>query len=337
MNVVKQLRQDSVRLSDVVPLETPFTFNIIPNNYCDFKCAYCQQSLPKEEAEKVLGRKTNMSFETFKNAVDGMNNFKSKFKVFNFCGTGETILTPDLPQMIAYAKEKNVAERLNIVTNGYSLTKEKSNALINAGLDSLRISIQGLDAKQYKQMSNVDVDFDKLVQQIKYFYDNRRDCQVHIKIIDIALKQYTEQDFYNMFGDISTSIAVEYFIPNQQIASAKVNMRDRDITVHGKEKKEVKVCFSAFYALTLFMNGEVAPCCIANPPIFLGNVNEMSVYNMWNSPKYRNFIKAQLKDRSKIKGCNECIRPQNALQEGDNLDDYADDILKKITDLEEGN
>jgi radical SAM protein with 4Fe4S-binding SPASM domain len=293
---------------------------------------YCQQSLPAEEAERILGAKGHMSLRTFQEAVDGMAEFQDRFKVFNFCGTGETLLTPDLSAMIAYAKEKNVVKRTNVVTNGSSLTYEMSDQLLEAGLDSLRISIQGLDAERYKEMCGVDLDFDRLLDQIRHFYRRRRHCEVHIKIIDIALGGYTKENFYDLFGDISTSVAVEYFVPNQQISYEKVNLDGRDVTVHGMRKQAVKVCFSAFYALTLYMDGRVTPCCLTRPPLYLGNVHETAMYDLWNSSRMKNFWKAQLMDRGSIKGCADCERPSNALQPGDNLDDYAGEILRRISE-----
>lgn len=332
MNIEKALRAQSTELHKVVPLETPFTFNIMTNNYCDFRCEYCPQSLTASEAKSILGEKNHLSFELFQKAVDGMENFPQKFKVFNFCGTGETILTPNLPEMVRYANEKGVAERTNVVTNANSLTPEKSDALINAGLGSLRISIQGLDAQKYKKMSNVDIDFPKFLEQIKYFYKNRGNTELHIKIIDIALGEYTEQDFYDMFGDFCTSIAVEYFVPNVDISSEKVNLSERKLTVHGYEKKKhVKVCFSAFYALTLHMSGDIAPCCVAQPPLYVGNVADTTIYEMWHSKKLQNFWKAQLTDRTVYHNCKVCDRPTNALQPGDDLDDYAEEILGRLS------
>lgn len=331
MNIQKALRPESTELHTVIPLQTPFTFNILTNNYCDFRCRYCQQSLPYEQAREILGPKANLSFELFQKAVDGMKEFPQRFKVFNFCGTGETILTPDLPKMIAYANRMGVVDRTNVVTNANSLTHEKSDALIDAGLGSLRISIQGLDADQYRKTSDVTIDFDRFLEQIQYFYTHRNQCEVHIKIIDIALGDYTEQDFYKMFGDFCTSIAVERFVPNKDISSEKVDLQERDITVHGYQKEDVKVCFSSFYALLLNYDGVVTPCCNTHPPLYLGNVKDSTIFDMWHSQKLLNFWKVQLKDRSVIEACRNCDRPSNVVQPGDNIDAFAEEIYQRLT------
>ena len=57
------------------------------------------------------------------------------------------MLHPDIASMVKYAKKANVADCVNIISNGSLLTKEMSNALIDAGVDNIRISLQGLILK----------------------------------------------------------------------------------------------------------------------------------------------------------------------------------------------
>lgn len=330
MIITKALRTDSVELHNVIPLETPFTFNVMTNNYCNFKCVYCYQSLDREIVEKNYGKPEALKLETFKNAVDGMRNFQGKFKVFNFCGTGETILTPDLAGMVAYANEKAVVERTNVVTNAYALTHEMSDALIDAGLGSLRVSIQGLTAQKYQEVCGVKIDMERFLEQLAYFYEHRKNCQVHIKIIDIALGDSTQEDFYDMFGKYSDFIAVENFVPTSLVSYDKVHAENQDITVHGMEKKKIDVCFSAFYGLTLNMNGDIYPCCSNPQACLLGNANDKSVYDMWHSKQLGEFWKLQLRDRYKHPVCKDCVRPSNVAQPGDVLDDYKEELLKRL-------
>lgn len=336
MIVTKALRNQSTELHKVIPLETPFTFNITTNNYCNFKCIYCYQRLDAHIVEKYYGKKEAMTLDTFQRAVDGMAQFKQKFRVFNFCGTGETILTPHLAEMVAYANSKGVVERTNIVTNAYALSHSLSDALIDANLGSLRISIQGLDAEQYENICGVKINMEQFLEQLAYFYEHRKSCEVHIKIIDLALGKYSKEDFYNMFGKYADYIAVEYFVPSKLISYEDVHLKEQDHTVHGCDKAPVDVCFSSFYALTMNMNGDIYPCCSNPQACLLGNVKDTSVYEMWNSDKLHEFWKLQLTDRYKHPICKQCVRPTNVLQEGDNLDPYKQELLKRLEECQNG-
>jgi len=34
---------DRIKLSEKIPLKTPFTLNIFPTNACNFRCSYCHR------------------------------------------------------------------------------------------------------------------------------------------------------------------------------------------------------------------------------------------------------------------------------------------------------
>ena len=68
---------------------------------------------------------------------------------------------PNIVEMVCYAKERKVARVVDIVSNGALLTKEMIDGLVAAGLDRIRISLQGLDADMYKDMSDVVIDFEQ--------------------------------------------------------------------------------------------------------------------------------------------------------------------------------
>ena len=71
--------------------------------------------------------------------------------------------------MVAYAKEKGVAEKLNLITNGVLLTKKNSLSLIESGIDTIKISLQGMTSEQYFNTCGTNVDFQKFIDNIRFF------------------------------------------------------------------------------------------------------------------------------------------------------------------------
>lgn len=67
-----------------------------------------------------------------------------KLKLLVFAGLGEPLLHPQIAEMAAYAKKREVAGTVRIITNASLLTHKMSDSLIEAGLDSLKISLQGV-------------------------------------------------------------------------------------------------------------------------------------------------------------------------------------------------
>jgi len=330
--IVNSSSQNRAELWRVLPLETPFAVHVFPSYYCDFRCCYCIQSLTAEEFASLNLKKQMMGINTFKHAVDGITNFKSRLKLLNFAGHGEPLLNPNLPEMIAYAKDKKITDKIELVTNAHTLTETKSRELVNAGLDSIRISIQGMSAEKYRQVSSVDVDFNRLIEQIGYFYNHKGKCSVYIKIIDHALEGIEEEKrFHETFGGICDRIAVEHMVPTA--AGVDYNELDTNYgqTQQGYAAQSVKTCPWPFYMMAVEPNGDVRTCCSTTFPLVLGNANEDSLSEMWKGDSLKAFWLMQLQDSRFLHPvCRSCKNPDYGLQPGDNIDNYKQEVLERI-------
>lgn len=135
-------------LSQCIPLDTPYTIIVCPIYACNFRCKYCLHSLP-EKIRPHVPKQKRLGFELFKKMIDDMGSFAHKVKVLNLCGLGEPLLETGLPNMIQYAAEKQVANVIEVISNGILLSNEMSERIASSGLTRLKISIQGLDSETY--------------------------------------------------------------------------------------------------------------------------------------------------------------------------------------------
>jgi GTP 3',8-cyclase len=314
------------QLYEKLPLDTPYSLHVFPTYYCNFRCSYCLQSMSEKELSGLSFRKQVMSFETYKTAIDGLKAFRGKLKALIFAGHGEPLLNKDIDQMVRYAREKGIAERVEIVTNSALLTPELSDRLIEAGLDRLRISIQGINAGKYREICGVEIDYKKLIDNIAYFYEQKRQTDVYVKIIDIALDNQEQKDTFNaLFSGISDVADIEYAIPF--VPGLDLTGFNTDLSKCKQGHKHVSaVCSMPFYMLVLAPNGDVLPCCNTEVPITYGNVQSHKLVDMWNCGERKKFLSMQLTDRKLNCVCSRCSVPAYGLQEGDYLDDYADEL-----------
>lgn len=123
---------ERVKLGKVVPLDTPFSICIGPTYFCNFKCEFCEHSLPENILKKRQYYKTVMDFELFRKIIDDIKNFPKKLKKILFVGMGEPLMHPQIVDMVAYVSEKQIAEEIEIVTNASLLTPKMSDDLIKA-------------------------------------------------------------------------------------------------------------------------------------------------------------------------------------------------------------
>lgn len=330
--IVQSSSPTRLLLGERLPLQTPLSIHMFTSYVCDFKCIYCPHGLKEREFQEMFGKQKFMSFKTFKHAIDGLQEFPEKLKMISFDGWGEPLLNPEISEMITYAKKRDVADRIELVTNSYSLTHEKADAIIAAGLDRIRISIQGLSAKKYLDVSNVKIDYNKLREQLKYLYVHRKQLSVYIKIIDVALDGESEQLFYDLFGDICDHIAVEHMVPTAEKINYAKYKDDYYKSQQGYDSLKVEVCPYPFYMMIVEPEGDVRTCCATRHPICLGNVNNKTLYDIWNGSQLHAFWRKQLHEygRYGIAVCMECLNPDYGLQPGDFIDDYRQQILEKV-------
>jgi MoaA/NifB/PqqE/SkfB family radical SAM enzyme len=327
-NLVNQNRN---QLEDVIPLSTPYSINIDPSNICNFKCNFCAIQTSNKF---VKYKKQAMPMELFKKIIDDISNFPKKLKVLRISGQGEPLINQHISEMVAYAKQKDVAECIEIITNASLLSPQLNRCLIDSGLDRIRISIESLDEEGYKEIAGVKINFDKFIENIKDLYDNKGKCEIYIKTVDISVKsEKSEKRFYEIFGDICDKIFIDNIIPLwSDFDEMKIdkNLFDNNKGLHGQIVQSIKVCPYIFYSFIINPDGQVTACCADwRRKLILGDASTASVIDIWNGEILRKFWIDMLKgNKDNYKMCSKCVLP--SVDCNDNIDNYANDILKKI-------
>lgn len=325
--IARVFNSEKTQLENVIPLDTPFSVHIDICSICNFKCTFCFQSNP--EAMKEKGYKYGfMNLDLFKKIADDLVQFKHKIRKVKIGLHGEPTLHPELPKMISYMKSKNVTKVIELFTNGSLLNPEFNKEIIDAGLDRMNISVEGLTSEKYKEVTGTAVDMKKFIENIKNLYEVRKDCKIYIKIVDINLSKEDKAKFYDTFGDICDEMFIENVVPQW----AEINKFDVDTTgMYGQKVDRYKeVCPFPFMYLHFNFDGATSPCTLDwGKQVLIGNVSKESAMEIWQGKSLKQLqIKMLEKKRDDIHFCAKCLAPVVCCLE--NLDDYAEILLKKI-------
>lgn len=317
-----------VNLAKAIPLDTPLAIFIEPARSCNFKCRYCYHSFKEDQIEKTKFVKNGiMDYRVFTQIIDDISLFTNKLKCIHLTGRGEPLINSKLPDMIKYIKRKDITERINIVTNGALLMPELNLDLINSGLDSIKISVQGINEDDYKKIAGVKIDYKKYVSNIKHLYLNRKQCKVYIKIADLSIKNEQDKEkFYETFSNICDGIAIEHIYDIDDKLNLNLN-KEKDKSVYNKPVSNIEVCPMPFYMLNIGFDGGVIPCCYYNIDNF-ENLLNISVVDFWNSKKLKDFRLLMLTDKRNNKFCCNCNVPDYSIDTNDIIDDYIEDLVK---------
>jgi radical SAM protein with 4Fe4S-binding SPASM domain len=271
-----------------------------------------------------------MDIDLYKTIIDGLCEFEKPVKVLRLYKDGEPLLHPKFADMVRYAKKSGCALQVDTTTNGSLLNPEKNLEIIDAGLDRIHISLEGLSEESYHEFAGYRIDFNKLVENIRHFYEHKKDCIVCIKIVGDNLSEKDKNRFFDIFGDIADRIFIEHVAP----CWPKFEMRDvipnQEVGIYGQEIREVAVCPYIFYSLSINSDGKVSLCFLDwSRDMIVGNLKTESIKDIWNGEALFEYRKMHLlKKRKDHPICAMCGQLSHCLP--DDIDPYAEILLKRL-------
>ena len=233
--------------------------------------------------------------------------------------------------MVKYAKDKGCVERIDTTTNASLLTHKMSDELIEGGLTRINISIEGMNQKQYVDFASFRINFEKLVENVRYFYENKKQCEVIVKINGDTLTEEDKQNFYDTFGNIADGVSIEHIMscwPDFEFTGGLE--ANSDFGIYGQRIQDVKACPYIFYSFSINSNGSASACFLDwERKIIIGDVTTQTVKDIWLGEPLKNLQKIMLrKQRHKHPTCKNCGQMSHGMP--DNIDKYSDTLLSKI-------
>lgn len=318
------------RLETVIPLRTPFIINIDPCDTCNFQCKFCPTG-DRELMRRTAGRgHGSMELDLYKKLIDDICAFEDKVKVIRLYKDGEPLLNPHFAEMVRYAKQSGCCDRVDTTTNASLLTHELSDRIIEAGLDRINISIEGVNTQQYAEFSGYQVDYPRLVDEIRYFYEHKTGTEMIVKTNGDILTEDQKQQFFDLFGDITDGIFIESIMdcwPTFEQKKVEVN---QSRGIYGQSIREVLVCPYVFYSIPVNSDGTVSLCFLDwKRELILGDVRTEKITDIWRGRALREYQELFLRGERKshpICGCCGQLRQGQP----DDIDAFAAELLNRL-------
>jgi radical SAM protein with 4Fe4S-binding SPASM domain len=137
-------------------LKLPKALYIETTNRCNLRCKGCILYKGNWEPDR------DMSIQDLVMITDQLPDLERA----TLHGVGEPLLNKALCRMIAHLKERNVFVLFN--SNGILLDEKRQNAIIDSGLDELRISLDAASADGYEIIRNSN-QFNRIVGNLRSF------------------------------------------------------------------------------------------------------------------------------------------------------------------------
>jgi len=236
---------------------------------CNMRCPMCY-TITDEFRQRV--KKEFMEFGLFKKIVDECASYGTYSIRISL--RGEPFLHKDAVRMIRYAKEKGIKE-VSSLTNNLALNPSLFKEAMDAGLDWLTISFDGLGEKY--EWVRQPASFEESLAKIKEYKQIKERARSHKPVIKIqtiwpAIKDCAKE-YCALFNPYVDDIAINPLI---------------DYLHSDKDVQYIKrfVCPVLYQRLVIGSDGKVLLCSndeFSSYP--LGDAAEESLYSIWHGSK----------------------------------------------------
>ncbi len=322
------------RLSEKLPLDTPFTVGIDPSNLCNFKCTFCPTG-HKSLLRKIKSPAGMMDYSLFTKIIDGMHDFPDKVKRLYLYHEGEPLVNPRFPEMVAYAKKAEISELVQTTTNGAMMTPDKAEALLDSGLDLIRISIEHVDDEGYRNLTKTKTTYEEVRENVEYLFEARErsgsQLKIHPKIMDTGLTEAQKEKFKRDFAPIGDLLNVQYLSEMPSADGIDFSLGSNPGIGSGGSPIDNNriVCPHPFYVMVVKWRGEVVTCSEEwRWENIVGDCKSHTLPEIWNSDALKQFRLTHLQgERNKIPHCKNCPSIKGFPSEN-HLDDDRDRLFR---------
>lgn len=266
----------------------PYELIIEPTNICQLKCPFCYAGKIKYKQEKGF-----MRFSLYKDIIDELS--PNALHVFLHLH-GESLLHKEICSFINYAHKANLGTTIS--TNlSMALNDKQVEGIIDSGLDTLVISIDGITPEVYREY-RIGGDFERVIANIKLLVEKRKEKKrktPHLEWQFLVMKQNEHQvekakKFARELGIDSIAFG-KINIPREEICTEVLerwlpkNIKYINKRFSGKPENLLKKCWWLWRAVIIQWDGMVFPCTYHNKKENFAAFKK-PFNQIWNNPNY---------------------------------------------------
>lgn len=262
-------------------------------NTCNYRCIFCPQSrqynkigcIDKELCYRVIG-----------------DSYSAGARELCLSLAGEPLLNQELENYVAYAKQLGYTY-VFFNTNGYLLTKDRSQKLLKAGIDSIKVSLNA-GKRSYFLVHGIDA-FEKVAENIKTFNELRGGkCALYISYV--AVRQTLDE--VDEVKRLLSPYVDEIIVMNANGRGGSVFDKTNELYIGEDEYSFSYPCSQLFNNVYVTAEGYMIICCqdFENLTV-VADLHEETVADAWVNEKFTAFRRRYLEHDLKGTLCQNCI------------------------------
>lgn len=285
----------------------PLHVDIELASICNLKCPMCY-TVTQEFKSKVNTKL--MSWDLYTKIIDeigpaGVYSIRLSLR-------GESFLHKKIIDAVKYAKDKGIKE-VSTLTNGVKLDEEMFKKIMEAGIDWITISFDGI-GETYEKIRK-PAKFDRAIEKIRNYQKIKKEAGMVKPVIKVqsvlpAIRDRFEE-YYDIFSPITDMVSSNPLIDYLQ--NDDLNLIEYIPNFS---------CSQLYQRLVIGADGLVMMCSNdEESEHVVGNASEQSIYDIWHSEKLQNAREIHKKYRgvNEFSICRKCYLPRKTEPELLNL------------------
>lgn len=291
-------------------LPAPKSVKIELTGRCNYRCGFCALRMREKQprGDMDMGLFRHITREMREAGVEEIGCFF----------LGESMMAPNL-LIDAIKWCKNIGFPYVFLTTNGSLAKPSVvEACMEAGLDSLKFSVNNYDEAQFREIVQVKPSlFYDALQNIKGAWFIREGKGYKTKLYASSIRYDGEQQekMERVLEGVLPYVDEHYWLPLYSMG-AFATQREEELgyrPIAGNQGRlgalrEPLPCWSAFTEGHVRADGGLSACCFdASGEWIMGDLNKQSFMEAWNSDKFQELRKAHLKRDVTGTVCEKCV------------------------------
>ncbi len=288
----------------------PYSISIEPTTACNLRCPECPSGL------RAFTRPTGLlEKEFYQKTIDELSSHLL-YLILYF--QGEPYLHPHFFDLVTYASQKNIYTATS--TNAHYLHEKNAQKTLESGLDRLIISIDGTTQETYEQY-RIGGSLEKVIRGTETLLNLRKkgSYQKPYTIFQFLVVKPNEHQIEEVkrlaknlgVDKVAFKTAQIYDYENGSTLMPS-NSKYSRYALQSNGKYAIKnpllnQCWRMWQGCVITWDGKIVPCCFDKDASHqLGNLQEKTLREIWQSAAYQNFRQKLLISRKEIDICQNC-------------------------------
>ncbi|MGE4552256.1 MAG: radical SAM/SPASM domain-containing protein [Desulfovibrionaceae bacterium] len=269
---------------------------------CNYRCRFCSNM-----DERVT--RADMSPEMFTAVIENIAAARALPPVLALSQKGEPFMNRRLHELVALAKDRFGFRYVYLSTNGSLCTPDRARPLVEAGIDSIKFSINALEREPYAEIHGVD-GLDKVLDNMRRLLELKMETGGRLKVFASTVSTKSQEE---------VEAAVRAAVGEQAAHLDGVWRYPEYYTPRNAGRELVlppdhETCPMPFLNICVDANGELTACCRDYfGQLRYGNLLEVPFAEAWHDRRFEK-LRKMLAERTLPKAhmCYECLAVRHA-------------------------